>query len=624
MVNKIDAAQLIRELREKDLINGFSTPPGRVRTFLLNPEKRTTPHSCSLRVYDNNLGKLLSYISQDLRGGSGVKVILDEYRKNSPKVNIPVLKFFLNREHADYNKIKDSIYKDYYIEEEEILKTDILIKVADSMEYGDQENLSIEDSWKKLIELCFSLDSNNRIIINLSKLRECGKTNAVGLTSTGPIGYGKDDKNNINNRDKSSFTDIYISIYNYINKGKIEDFLILLGTINSTIRRGGTYKNGIITSSMRYDNKNIYEYLDIPIVKLPGSHKKGISLRAESFINKKLIEKVIYSINTESLFLSKIKEIDKDKDALSIPHANVCMGIFLSDADTCLIWRTNMAKYNEPEDFITGISEATEDCIKLLVSWREVCGIERVKRIYLPLEKCKQVAIDVMGLANALAKWNISYAEFVPALEFIVQYNSPLNIDSLDPLDLNIKNNDKLFRLIKSLAKGYQKSTEIADSMMNSYGLKALDRLHTIEPAQSHSFEIPGEFTTCRGIWPPPGRRVRRVSETQRNKIYYHGPVETSLDIGPELYQRLCIAWQSLMNIYGGRPHAISYDLWKEADEKWLSEFMNSSLQTKYYSFSRQANQTGVIKASLANSEEDDKNDFIEVGNKEECAVCAE
>jgi len=624
MVSKINPQALIEELKNKDLLNGMSTAPGRVRTFLLNPERRTTPHSCSLRVYDNNLGSFIRLISQDLRGGSGVKVILDEYIKiKGKKGRIPELKFYLEKEHEDYKRLKGSRYEEDYVEE--IEDTDIVIKVADSMDIDNGKEVSIEKSWSELILLTNSKSSKERLIVDLSSLRPSGYTNAIGLTSTGPIGLGKEEEEDQDSdREISSFTDIYKAIYEYIKEGSIYKFLYLLGTINATIRRGGSYKNGIITSSMIYDNPNIHEYLDVSLTLLPGSHKKGICLRPSAITNRELIDKVIDGVNSESLFLSKEKEIDKDKNPFTKPHFNVCMGIKLSDKDTCLIYRNNLnsVECKEPEDIIKGYIEVTQDIIKLHVAWREICNLERVNKIYLPLEKCRQVAIDTMGVANALQKWGVSYKEFVPALESIVQYNNPIQFDTgVKGMDLNIER-DIVYRIVKSIARGYQESTRVADEMMESFGLPKLERLHTIEPAQSHSYQIPGEYTTCRGIWPPTFTRVRRLSDTQQNKIYYHGPVETMLDIGTELYERLCNAWQKVMNIYGGRPHGISYDLYTVASTEWLIRFMNSPLNTKYYTLD---NQVGLIKAALSNEDNDEEEYLVgTVGTKEECPICAE
>lgn len=626
MAVKIRAQELIEELRAKDLLGGLSTAPGRVRTFLLNPQEKTTPHSCSLRVYGGDLGKFLSLVSKDLRGGSGVKVILDEYVAiKGLKNKIPNLKFYLSKEHEDYPKLEGSPYEEHYISKEEIDDTDLVIKVADSMDHTEGDLLSIEDSWGELIKRCNEEPKDRNIIINLSNLRPCGYKNAVGLIATGPIGKGNEEDYITSDRDVSSFTDIYISIHRYLREGTIESLLFLFGTINSTIRRGGSYKNGIICSSMKYDNPNINEYLDVNLATIPGSHKKGICLRHAAMSDRELIDKVIDKVNYESLFISKRREIDKDKNPYILPHANVCMGIFLSDADTCLIWRHNMAKCEEPEDIIKGMMEATEDGVKLHVSWREMCkqsNLHRVADIYLPLEKCKQIAIDVMGVANALSKWDITYEEFVPALESIVQYRSPIQFDTgVTAADLGIER-DIVFRVVKSIAMGYRRSTEIADNLMEIFGLDKLERIHTIEPAQSHSYQVPGEYTTCRGIWPPTGVRVRRLSDTQQNKIYYHGPVETMFEVGNKLYERLCIAWQKVMNIYGERPHAISFDTYTTIDKRWLIDFMNSPLLTKYYT---QKSQAGIFKGSLYMGEDsNNEEDVVEVGSKDECPVCAE
>ena len=143
---------------------------------------------------------------------------------------------------------------------------------------------------------------------------------------------------------------------------------------------------------------------------------------------------------------------------------------------------------------------------------------------------------------------------------------------------------------------------------MADAGLLPLDRLFTIEPAQSHAYECldTAGFTTCRGIFAPFGRLVDRTSDSEINRVYNHGKVETAGEIGPELQIRLCNAWQKLMNSTG-RAHGISQDTYALMDRQGFADYMTSSSKALYYAEHNNYNQRKHLSKTIAVCTMDDK-----------------
>jgi hypothetical protein len=379
--------------------------------------------------------------------------------------------------------------------------------------------------------------------------------------------------------EKASGPDSFYACYEvfcrYLANPSIYGLLYALGTLNEVVKKGG-YKRGIITSSMPTTCKYFEEYAKCRIYDIPGAHKKSI---------------IVHSLEKADLILDTIRKDSTflEKPAFDGSYANVCVGIYLKHRGTCLIYRINLAQVTHFDEIPEAMVEGMARLIALREEWRKSSN-EDVS-IYRPLEEDRQVALDMMGLANLLCLEGITYAEFVDTLE---------KLDILDSLP-----DTKSKRLVQALVKGYELSKAVA--------LQAgLERAHCIEPAQSHAYEEvdrTGMYTVCRGIWAPLGQLVERQSETFGSQTYWHGPVETAAQLGPELHFRLCNAWQKLMNRHG-LPHAISYDNYFKPDLDMLTNWYNSDLRTVYYNFSEVISQQYLRKT-------------VELVDTE-CSACAE
>lgn len=514
-------------------IDELITFPGRVRTYLDTPEQNTLPHSCSLWEYHltkdwTGLGDLLEKAALSLKGGAGVKVILDNFRKLPSCGVSPLLWGYSYR-------------------------------VQDSMLYDPDlpGDIGIIDSWKQLLNNNFKGVSSR---FDLSLLRPAGEVSPkTGL--------------------KASGAEVFHEIYDAINKHQanptILTLLQLLGILNDTMRRGG-FKRGIITSSMDITNPEILSYINAPIVEIEGSHKKGYTFSAELFSSdyQHLVKPIIDSTNNESAFWGK-------RLAPNL-HYNVCMGLVIKDGGTCLIGRINLGKNVPNSELIKAFQDLTIQLIDLHYQWRK--DTPKKAKKYLNAADDDQIGLDVMGLANLLSLRDITYQEFADALQVYLD-----TYDRAEDLEIDTPALD----LVDVLAECYVASSKAADNYCYEKGYTQMRALHTVEPAQSHSFETTDEegFTTCRGIWAPFGRVVRRVSDTNENITVNHGGVEISSEVGAELNQRVSELYFRLMETFG-KPHAMSYDLWEYATEDTLRHFVfDSPLLTKYYTMVTEATE---------------------------------
>lgn len=567
-------------------------PPGRVLTYLASPEKGTLPASCTLKVCDpNDLYGTLRFFSRILRDGAGGKAILNEM-KNLDPISVD-WRFFLSPLHPDYYRMSDTQRQHFsFLDGYEY---DILIPVNDSMEECSDISYSIEESWRAFIE---AAREGKRILVNLSGLRHAGRTNERGLRATGPLGLPGQEN-------EGSFLAIYIFIARYLETGRIPEFIDLLGQLNQTIRRGGQFKDGIITSSMPSSHPCFLDYLKHPLRLIPGSHKKGVQfIEGDALPDEETLALIARKHNEESLFLEKLTKEDIKENY----WWNVCVGIKLPDRGTCLIYRVNLAQCHTPEDIPMAFTSAVSKLLNLHLSWRAAVGASRSAH-YAPLEQDRQIALDIMGLASALVHFGVTYKELAKALQAFLD-NSPYDTESM------------AYKIVYNLAVGYRQSTIICDDTMEFYGLPKLRHIHCIEPQQksAESYRDLKDYPCSRNIDPPFAVRQWRVSEASnppRKLIQFNPAIEIANQLGAEFHLRFCELWQEFMSVCG-RPHGISYDNWMYVTAADVKDFVTRSpLQTWYYNYARQIDQSYLDKGALPEIATDCS---LDVG----CPVCAE
>jgi hypothetical protein len=289
------------------------------------------------------------------------------------------------------------------------------------------------------------------------------------------------------------------------------------------------------------------------------------------------------------------------------------MGLVLGHKATCLIWRLNLGKCE-----VMGIREAMKqavlDLCELHTTWRK--HLPQLASYYAPLEKDRQIGLDVMGLANLLAIEDVTYQQFADALDVLLNGASIFGV------------NQKAHLIASQLIIGYQEATQACDEYMRIKDLPLLDRIFTVEPAQSHAYESTDKLgkTICRGIFAPTGRVVNRSSQSQANKRYFHGNVETDVMVGVELHERLCDLWQQMMD-RTGRSHGISQDSWSEMTIESLTEFKDRPSKTLYYAEAANYNQRGFLSKKVQSVDvvefDSLEEEAYEVPRKGECLACA-
>jgi hypothetical protein len=558
----------------------YNSAPGRIKNYLAQENKTDglLPHSCELRVYKNDLGAFLKTVALGLAGGAGIKVILNDYV--TPEAVWDAQDswcFWVSEDNSDYPKMSE-LQKNYYDDDLLDHVRSPKIKVADSLEGTFEDgSVSITDSWGVFID---ALKSNNVPRVNLDALRAHGTTNSKGLVASGALGSGGDDN------DSGSFLSVYRYIAIYLSEPTLKNFLNLLGCLCETIRRGGVYKSAIITTGMRYTHPLIEEYLNVPMFELLGSHQKSIELDSDVLDNKELCQLICDKVNKESLFLSKIQP-----EGL---HQNVCQSLSLGDGATCLIWRVNAGMCMTPEQLIKAYVDAATHLTNLHVNWRNEVG-DRSER-YLPVEQDRQIAIDVIGLANQLALLGFTYQQFAQALEAVNrgEYENQL-----------MKDNEK-FSSVLDLAYAYNEAyfsaLDQSDHIMISNGYSPLDRIFCIEPSQRHYLDLEDAEgnTLARSIIAPFARVMGRSSKAIGDQFVSFGNVEIATDVTPSINQYFLEQWQTLMNSTG-RAHGISFDLWREIDVNWLHDFLvYSRLKATYYQFASEYDKLSYVNKDVS------------------------
>lgn len=423
-----------------------------------------------------------------------------------------------------------------------------VMNVDDTME---GEN-GIEHSW---LFASKALRNAAGVAINLSDLRPSGQANDKGLVSSGPV----------------SFARIY-------------------STLNETLRRGGTYKNGAITLFLDYDHADIESYLNATSGDLPWA-KKAVYVD-DDLLNSPHIDLIIQRLKEGSIWLAK-KQYDADGNRL---YSNVCQEILIRNRGTCLLSHVSLGKCSIDE-----IPQAFADGMRFLCELHSKTGVGE-SGIYRDPSDDKQVGLGVVGLANLLAIHKVSYKEFVELLEYRITsdvfFNTPEH------------------KLITAILDGYTKSANIA----KEYGM---ERAFTIAPCASVAYRYRDSegYTLAPEISPPINKVVDRDSGTFGVTRYEHHPAsETAREVGWDVQYRLMKAWQAMMD-QTGLAHAISFNIWETCDvnRDFLADWLESPLKTTYY-------RLPILQDALDKSQviEDDEPQTCGLKPSDHCTSCSE
>ena len=416
-----------------------------------------------------------------------------------------------------------------------------VFNVEDSMEGPE----GIEASWRFASH---ALRNGAGVAIHLSDLRPKGHDNGKGLIASGAVSFGK----------------IYSSL-------------------NEVLRRGGKYKNGAIVLHYDLDCADIMEFITAPRAELPWV-KRCVNITEDSWkaASEETKEALLFGIKSGDIWLNKIKY---DNDGKRI-RGNVCLEVYLPSRGTCLLQHINLSacEYDDiPRAFAEGMQQ--------LCSLHARTGVGDTGE-YLPAETDRQVGLGMLGLANLLRRYGITYEQFGIALD---DYNNGKKVRT------------PAYELVVALAAGIEQAAGIAR-------VHNMVRAFAIAPTASCSYrskDLDG-FTATPEIAPPISRTVDRDSGTFGVQTYNYGDVEIASEVGWENYKRVADGIMTLLD-RTGLLHGYSFNSWSDVvtyDNAFIEEWLASPQTSLYYSLQVMGDVQDKSSAYAA-LEESDVEDYL-------------
>ena len=427
--------------------------------------------------------------------------------------------------------------------------------VDDSIE-GDN---GIEASWRFVSH---ALRYGAGVAVHLSKIRPNGHTNEKGLVASGPVSFGK-----------------------------------VYSALNETIRRGGVYKNGACVLHLDLDHDDILEFITTPRHELPWV-KRCVDLTPEMWKNTPYKKELLDGIKSGDIWLNKIKHQHGERI-----YSNVCLEVYLPSRGTCLLQHVNLAACtlgNIQEGFVEAMSE--------LCDLHARTGVGESGE-YLAPSLDRQVGLGMLGLANLLRRYEVTYADLGEALDRINLGLTPQEGASA--------------KIAFALKRGIIAASEVA----HAHGM---DRAFAIAPTASCSYnskDLDG-FTACPEIAPPIARSVDRDSGTFGVTSYNYGEVEIASEVGWDAYKRVADGIMTMLN-KTGLLHGYSFNSWSDVvtyDNAFVEEWLDSPQTSLYYSL-QVMGDTQDKSSAFAALDEADVNDYLSgILNKSEikCIGCEE
>ena len=423
--------------------------------------------------------------------------------------------------------------------------------VQDSMEGPD----GIEASWRFVSH---ALRFGAGCAVHLSELRPRGQENGKGLVASGPVSFAK-----------------------------------IYSTLNEILRRGGVYKNGAVVCHLDLCHSDALEIITTPRNELPWV-KRCINITEGWWRSCTFKEQLLQSIKAGDVWLNKVK-YDNDGNRI---RGNVCLEVYLPSRGTCLLQHCNLGacEFDEiPGAFVQGMSE--------LCTLHARTGVGDSGE-YLPPETDRQVGLGMLGLANLLRRYGVTYEQFGIALD---QHNA----------------GEVVRTPAYELAHQFHIGIESAAAMARSHNMV---RAFAIAPTASCSYrskDLDG-YTCTPEIAPPVGRTVDRDSGTFGVETYEYGDVEIASEVGWANYKRVADGLMTMLD-RTGLLHGYSFNSWSDVvtyDETFIEEWLNSPQTSLYYSLQVMGDtqdKSDVYAALSGDIEEYLEDLFTESTNEPQC-----
>jgi hypothetical protein len=402
----------------------------------------------------------------------------------------------------------------------------------------------IEASWKFVSH---ALRYGAGCAVHLSKLRPRGTENDKGLVASGPVSFAK-----------------------------------IYSTLNEILRRGGVYKNGAVVCHIDLSHPDALEFIETPRHELPWV-KRCINITPEWWEKCTFKEALLQGIRSGDIWLNKVKYDNEGKRI----RGNVCLEVYLPSRGTCLLQHVSLGacEFGDIEKaFVEGMSQ--------LCSLHAKTGVGDSGE-YLPAETDRQVGLGMLGLANLLRRYGVTYEQFGVALD---QYNAGEVVRT------------PAYELVSAIGSGVKAAAEVARA-------NNMVRAFAIAPTASCSYrskDLDG-YTSAPEIAPPISRTVDRDSGTFGVQTYNYGDVEIASEVGWDNYKRVADGIMTLLN-NTGLLHGYSFNSWSDVvtyDEAFIEEWLDSPQTSLYYSLQVMGDVQDKSSAYAA-LDEDDVDKYLE------------
>ena len=412
----------------------------------------------------------------------------------------------------------------------------------------------IEASWKFVSH---ALRYGAGCAVHLSKLRPRGTENDKGLVASGPVSFAK-----------------------------------IYSTLNEILRRGGVYKNGAVVCHIDLSHPDALEFIETPRHELPWV-KRCINITPEWWEKCTFKEALLQGIRSGDIWLNKVKYDNEGKRI----RGNVCLEVYLPSRGTCLLQHVSLGacEFGDIEKaFVEGMSQ--------LCSLHAKTGVGDSGE-YLPAETDRQVGLGMLGLANLLRRYGVTYEQFGVALD---QYNAGEVVRT------------PAYELVSAIGSGVKAAAEVARA-------NNMVRAFAIAPTASCSYrsrDLDG-YTSAPEIAPPISRTVDRDSGTFGVQTYNYGDVEIASEVGWDNYKRVADGIMTLLN-NTGLLHGYSFNSWSDVvtyDEAFIEEWLESPQTSLYYSLQVMGDVQDKSSAYAA-IDETEVNDYLAGILNEEELTC--
>jgi hypothetical protein len=399
--------------------------------------------------------------------------------------------------------------------------------------------------------------------IHLSKLDYKGYVRESGVTASGPVSFGK-----------------------------------IYSTLNEILRRGGVYKNGAIVLHLDLCHNDAREFINTPRSELPWV-KRCINVTEAWWESCTFKSDLLQGIKSGDIWLNKVRHNDKGERI----YGNVCLEVYLPSRGTCLLQHINL-----------GACEFDKIAAAFVAGMSELCTLHSQTGVgesgeYLSPDVDRQVGLGVLGLANLLRQYGVTYEQFGRAL---TQYNNNETIRSA------------AYELVSEIASGIDQAASVAR-------YHNMVRAFAIAPTASCSYrssDVDG-YTATPEIAPPISQTVDRDSGTFGVETFNYGDVEIASEVGWENYKRVA---DGLMTMYQrtGLLHGYSFNSWSDMvtyDNTFIEEWLRSPQTSLYYSLQVMSDTQDKSNAyaALEDSEVDEYlSDLFNKSNLEPQCDCQE